>query len=114
MKRKVFSIVMALFFMIGCAGISLKSPTTQIIIQDVTQTTGYMIAKKNSQLGKELMEYTKIFLAQSGQELVNFQSWKKFIAKSLVEDEFLKLIVKKSNENLKKSWLKIEKLEKGI
>lgn len=30
----------------------------------------------------------------------------------LVDDEFLKIIVKKSNENLKKSWKKIEKLEK--
>lgn len=30
--------------------------------------------------------------------------------KIIVSDEFLKLIVKKSNENLKKSWGKIEKL----
>ena len=31
--------------------------------------------------------------------------------KILVDDEFLKLIVKKSNENLKKSWERIEKLK---
>jgi len=31
--------------------------------------------------------------------------------KIIVSDEFLKLIIKKSNENLKKSWGKIEKLE---
>jgi len=30
----------------------------------------------------------------------------------LVDDDFLKIIVKKSNENLKKSWEKIEKLRK--
>ena len=30
--------------------------------------------------------------------------------KLLVNDEFLELVVKKSNENLKKSWMKIEKL----
>jgi len=32
--------------------------------------------------------------------------------KILVDDDYLKLIVKKSNENLKKSWLKIKRLEK--
>ena len=32
--------------------------------------------------------------------------------KILVNDEFLKVVVKKSNENLKKSWKKIYKLEK--
>jgi len=34
--------------------------------------------------------------------------------KILADDYFLKIIVKKSNENLKKSWEKIEKLEKLI
>lgn len=34
--------------------------------------------------------------------------------KILVENNFLKIIVKKSNENLKKSWMKIEKLRKLI
>jgi tRNA wybutosine-synthesizing protein 3 len=32
----------------------------------------------------------------------------------LVDDEFLKIVVEKSNENLKKSWEKIEKLEELI
>jgi tRNA wybutosine-synthesizing protein 3 len=32
----------------------------------------------------------------------------------LVDDKFLKLIIEKSNENLKKSWKKIEKLRKSI
>ena len=32
----------------------------------------------------------------------------------IVSDEFLKIIVKKSNENLKKSWRKIERFEKSI
>jgi len=34
--------------------------------------------------------------------------------KLVVNDSFLKLVVKKSNENLKKSWLKIDKLKKLI
>lgn len=34
--------------------------------------------------------------------------------KILVSDEFLKLIVKKTNENLKKSWAKIERLKESI
>jgi len=34
--------------------------------------------------------------------------------KILVNEDFLKLIVKKSNENLKKSWEKIEKLKKTL
>jgi len=34
--------------------------------------------------------------------------------KLLVEDEFLKLIVKNCNENLEKGWLKIKRLEKVI
>lgn len=34
--------------------------------------------------------------------------------KILVDDDFLKLAVKKSNENLKKSWDKIEKLKKKL
>lgn len=34
--------------------------------------------------------------------------------KILVDDDFLKIIIKKSNENMKKSWKKIEKLEKLI
>jgi len=32
--------------------------------------------------------------------------------KILLDDDFLKIVVKKSNENLKKSWEKIKKLEK--
>ena len=32
--------------------------------------------------------------------------------KFLVDDDFLRLIVKRSNENINKSWIKIEKLEK--
>ena len=85
MKRKVFSIVMVLFFMIGCAG------TSKLFVHDATQTTGYVIAKKNPQLGNELLKYTKVFLTQPGQELVNFQSWKKFFIKSVVEDAFLRM-----------------------
>ena len=34
--------------------------------------------------------------------------------KILVDDNFLKIILKKSNENLKKGWEKIKNLEKGI
>lgn len=34
--------------------------------------------------------------------------------KILVDDDFLKVIVKKSNENLKKSWKKIDNLKKSI
>ncbi|MFQ5531576.1 MAG: tRNA wybutosine-synthesizing 3 family protein [Candidatus Nanoarchaeia archaeon] len=34
--------------------------------------------------------------------------------KLLIGDDFLKAIVKKTNENLKKSWKKIEKLEKSL
>ena len=34
--------------------------------------------------------------------------------KILVDDNFLKIIVKKSNENLKKSWKKIDNLEKSV
>jgi len=32
----------------------------------------------------------------------------------LVEDEFLKVVIKKANENLKKGWKKIEKLRKSL
>lgn len=48
-------------------------------------------------------------------ELLNTEKLEFFIVnnrKILVDDNYLKLIVKKGNENLKKSWLKIEKLEK--
>jgi len=34
--------------------------------------------------------------------------------KILVDDEFLKVVIKKSNENLKKSWEKIEGLKKSL
>lgn len=34
--------------------------------------------------------------------------------KMLVNDKFLELIIKKSNENLKKSWERIKKLEKSL
>jgi tRNA wybutosine-synthesizing protein 3 len=34
--------------------------------------------------------------------------------KLMVDDAYLSLVVKKSNENLKKSWLKIKKLEKTL
>ena len=30
----------------------------------------------------------------------------------LVDDEFLELVIKKCNENLEKSWKKVEKLER--
>lgn len=47
-------------------------------------------------------------------ELVGTEKLEFFImnkGKILVDDDYLKLVVKKSNENLKKSWFKIKKLE---
>lgn len=79
------------FILTSCATLSLKAPTTQMLIQDVTQTTGYLIGKKYPQFGTELLKYTQIFLNQEGRELVNYQYWKEYILGSLAKDEFLQL-----------------------
>jgi len=54
----------------------------------------------------------KFIIEITGTEKLEFPLTEK--GKILVSNEFLKLVLKKSNENLKKAWDKIEKLRKLI
>ena len=54
----------------------------------------------------------RIILELNGTEKLEFPLMKK--GKLLVDNNFLKIVLIKSNKNLKKGWLKIEKLKKSL
>ena len=59
-----------------------------------------------------LFSGNKYFVELSSTEKLEFPIFYK--GKIFVDENFLKVIVEKSNENLKKSWKKIERLKKSI
>ena len=54
----------------------------------------------------------KLLIELMGTENISFPIMKK--GKLLVDDEFLKIVIKKANSNLKRGWEKIKYLEKSI
>ena len=76
--------------LLGCA--ARPPPTTQLIIQDIAQTTGYVIGKNNPKLAKEFIHYTQV---DREDILVLYDSWKRYLAYRLVDDEFLRMKVER-------------------
>jgi len=54
----------------------------------------------------------RFILEMNGTEKLEFPLMKK--GKLLVDNDFLKIVIEKSNKNLKKGWLKIDKLRKSL
>ena len=78
-----------LFIIGGCAGISLKAPTTQMLIQNPTYLAGYEIGKANPTLAKEFIKHTKV-----GKEdiLTLFPSWKRYLSDRLKDPVHRRLV----------------------
>lgn len=75
--------------MIGCATLSLKLPTTQSLTRTAIQTTGYAIGKNNPELAKEFIKYTQV---DREDILVLYESWKRYLAYRLADDDFLWMV----------------------
>lgn len=67
----------------GCAGISLKSPTTQILTKTAAFLAGYEIGKANTELAGEFIHYTQ---AGRADILDFYDSWKRYLAYRLGTD----------------------------
>ena len=87
--------LLPLLFLITCAtldkvGISLKAPTTQILIKDATFLAGYEIGKGNPTLAKEFIKHTKV-----GKEdiLTLFPSWKRYLSDRLKDPVHRRLVI---------------------
>lgn len=60
----------------SCATLSLKPPTTQMLIKNATYLAGYEIGKANPELAKEFIHYTQV---DREDILTLFPSWKRYL-----------------------------------
>ena len=66
----------------GCA-LSLKSPTSQMVIKTATFAAGYETGKAYPEIGKEIIEKTDV---DRKDLLTYFDSWQNYLAYRLVDD----------------------------
>lgn len=85
------------YLMSACAGISLKEPITQIVVQDLAQTTGYFIGKDNPGLAKEMIAHDS--KADKEDVLAYWPSWKNYLTYR-IKDDFLKMKVNNLLKNV--------------
>ena len=71
-------------FLTSCASLSLTPPTTQFIIQDITQTTGYLIGKNNPELAREFIKHTD---PERTDLVTHWAFWKNYLAYKLTDDD---------------------------
>ena len=74
----------------GCAGISLKAPTTQILIKSPIFTAGYEIGKNiPPAIAKEIIHHSTV-----GEEnvLVLYPNWKRYLSYRLTNPDHRRLI----------------------
>ncbi len=109
-------IALIVFMAVGCAGISLKAPTTQMLIKTATFAVGYEIAKWDKEIAEEIIGHTEI--KERVNVLVLYDNWKRYlvyritdpICRRLVED-MLELV--EVDWNLKSS-VKQEEIVRGL
>lgn len=82
-------ILMLLGFISGCSHISLKAPTTQILIKDATFLAGYEIGKANLTLAAEFIKHTQI---DREDILTLYPSWKRYLAYRLEDPVHRRLV----------------------
>ena len=77
------------YLMSACAGISLKAPTTQMVIQNATYLAAYTIGKANPTLAAEFIKHSKV-----GKEdiLTLFPSWKRYLSDRLEDPVHRRLV----------------------
>lgn len=77
------------YLMSGCSHISLKAPTTQMVIKTTTFLAGYEIGKAEPTLAKEFIKHTKV-----GKEdiFVLYESWKRYLADCLKDPVHRRLV----------------------
>ena len=84
----LFIIILAIIIT-GCAGISLKAPSTQMLIQNATYLAAYEIGKANPTLAKEFIHYTQV---DREDILTLFPSWKRYLAYRLEDPVHRRLV----------------------
>ena len=77
------------YLMSGCAGISLKAPTTQMVIKTATFLAGYEIGKGNLTLATEFIKYTQV---DREDILTLFPLWKRYLAYRLKDPVHRRLV----------------------
>ena len=73
----------------ACATLSLKAPTTQMVIKNATFLAGYEIGKANPTLAKEFIHYTQV---DREDILTLFPSWKRYLAYRLKDPVHRRLV----------------------
>ena len=86
----LFSLFCLVVLFSGCAGISLKAPTTQTLIKNATFLAGYEIGKGNLTLAKEIIHYTQV---DREDILVLYESWKRYLAYRLKDPVHRSLVI---------------------
>ncbi len=73
----------------GCAGISLKAPTTQMFVDTGTYFIASKIGKAEPEIAKEIIEKTKSY---NTDVLANLENWKEFVVGKLKDPIHKKLV----------------------
>ena len=80
------------YFISGCAGISLKAPTTQILIKDATFLAGYEIGKAKPEIAAEILGYTTVEYLIEKDIPTFYEDWKGFVASKLKDPVHRRLV----------------------
>jgi len=97
MKRNLLILSLVILFLTGCAGVSLKSDTTQIAVDVSATTIGYLVGQNNLDKIPEWNEWLdKLLALEVGDSVLSYElllaKGIKLIDKPFIELQFTKLI----------------------
>jgi len=79
--------IILVLFLFGCATISLKQSTTEILIKQAADEAGYQIGKREPALAKEFLKYTEDLLKNEKTLSVSWEYWREHVANLVTDDE---------------------------
>lgn len=92
MRKRLIVIVISLLFLIGCAGLSLKSETSEITVDIAASTIGYLAGQKNLD---KISEWTKwinqILALEEGASIASYEKLLAIGLNAVCEDPFLNM-----------------------
>lgn len=96
MRRNLLILSLATLFLIGCAGVSLKSDTTQIAADVSASTIGYLVGQNNPEKISEWNTWlNKLLSLESGDAVISYE---KLLAKGfdfVIDEPFLEMQLNK-------------------
>ena len=95
MKRNLLILSLAILFLVGCAGVSVKSNTTEIAADVSSATIGYLIGQNNSDKIPEWNGWLdKLLFLKAGDSVLSYE---KLLAKGfeLIDEPFIEMQLSK-------------------